>query len=116
MRSNYRLTGIVFRVVISETILNGKLHGDSPVSIAKSAISEIEMGSAVKTSASRMFVTRNTVQPVRIATFCDARHTVAILFYASTRIRTILGNQQFRKAVTHARLALDSHRSISSSL
>ncbi|KAL0125945.1 hypothetical protein PUN28_004789 [Cardiocondyla obscurior] len=28
----------------------------------------------------------------RIATFCDAQYTVAVLFYASTRIRTVLGN------------------------
>jgi len=73
------------------------------------------MGSAVKSPRCECLL-REMLCSVQIATFRDARHTVAVLFYASTRIRTVLGNWQFRKAVTYARLELDSHRSISSSL
>lgn len=58
----------------------------------KSAKSELRIdGSSVK-SLRRECLLRETPRSVGIATFCDARYTVAVLFYASTCIRTILGN------------------------
>jgi len=40
----------------------------------------------------------------------DARYTVAVLFYASTRIRTVLGNWRFGKALACSPGTRDSHR------